>query len=144
MRYQQEAETYQRKSRQMRFWRPGTMPAEKILIQPLSWRHDERKLHTTKRWVRSRRFQYHSALPGQDASQSEYGGETSTSEIGTTSMFAADWWQRSSTTKSAMTCLLGHHLSNEGDNLNGSIPGHSQNTDDCGRESCVHVRKMQE
>ena len=44
------------------------------------------------------------------ANRLEYGGETSTREIGTTSMSAADWWQRSSTTKSVMTYLLGHHL----------------------------------
>ena len=110
VRYQQEARTYQRRSRQMRFWRPGTTPAEKILTQTLSWRPDEKKLHTTKQWERSQRSRYHSALPEQDASQSEYGGETSTREIGTTSMFAADWWQRSSTTESVMTCSLGHHL----------------------------------
>ena len=59
----------------MRFWMPGTTPVEKILTQPLSWRPDERNLHTTKRWGRSRRFRYHSALPGQGASQSEYGGD---------------------------------------------------------------------
>ena len=32
--------------------KPGTTPVEKILTQPLSWRLDERKLHTTKRWER--------------------------------------------------------------------------------------------
>ena len=39
----------------------------------------------------------------------EYDGETSTREIGTTSMFAADWWQKSSTTRSVTTCSLEHH-----------------------------------
>ena len=51
----------------------------------------------------SRRSPYHSVLPEPDASQSEYDGETSTREIGTTSMLAADWWQRSSTTRSVTT-----------------------------------------
>ena len=145
VRCQQDVQTYQRRRWWTGFWRPGTMPVEKILTQPLSWRPDERKLRTTKRWVRSRRFRYHSALPGQGANRSEYGGETSTREIGTTSMFAADWWQRSSTTKVWwLVCWDTTCGRNEGDNLNGSIRGHSQNTDDCGRESCVHVRKMQE
>ena len=63
-----------------------------------------------KAMERSRRFQYRSASPGRDASQSEFGGETSTTEICATSTFAVDWWQRTSTTKNAMTCLLGHYL----------------------------------
>ena len=63
----------------------------------------------------------------QDASRSEYGGETSAREIGTTSMFAADWWQRSSTTRSVTTCSLEHTTcgSDEGENLNGSVGDHS-------------------
>ena len=69
-RHQQEAMTYQRRSRQMRFWRPGTTPLEKTLIRSLSWRPDEKKSHTTKQWCLSRRSRYHNVLPEPDASQS--------------------------------------------------------------------------
>ena len=93
---------------------------EDLLTQPPSWRPGGKKSHTTKQWELSRRSRYHSVLAEPDASQLEYDGETSTREIGTTSMFAADWWQRSSTTRSVTTCSLEHHL-DEGDNLNGSV-----------------------
>ena len=93
---------------------------------------------------RSRRFRYHIALPEQGASQSEYNGETSTREIGTTSQFAADWWQRSSTTKCddlfAGTPLLEKMRAIISMAASGATPKTLMTR----RESCVHVRKMQE
>ena len=49
VKHQQEVQTYRKRSRRMKFWRPGMMQVEKILTQPLYWRPDEKKLHTTKR-----------------------------------------------------------------------------------------------
>ena len=74
-RYQQEAITYQRRSRPTRFWRPGTTPLEKTLIRSLSWGQDGKKSHTTKQWELSRRSRCHNVLPEPDASQSGYDGE---------------------------------------------------------------------
>ena len=96
-------------SQQTRSWRLGTMQVEKTLTQPPSWRPGGKKSHTARQWGLSRKSRYHSVLPEPDARQSEYDGETSTREIGT-SMFAADWWQRRAATRSVTTCSMEHHL----------------------------------
>ena len=85
-------------------------------------------------------------LPRQGASQLGYGGLILTKETGTTSTSAADWWKKEFNNRKCDDLFAGTPpveamRARVSMAASGTNP---KNTDDCGRESCVHVRQMQE